>query len=113
MNKTENIIERLLHSFPEERENLLQYVDRVKAYENECGCSMSGAFLAASFALLILYGFLFKGFEGGYLITNALKGTAFVLGAGIAGKLTGIGIARFRLSLLYRHLRIRYHVEGT
>jgi hypothetical protein len=113
MNNTENILEQLLHSFPEERENLLPYVARVKVYKNECGCSMSGAFLVGSFCLLILFGFLFNGFEGGYLMTNALRGTAFVFGAGIVGKLTGIGIARFRLTLLYRHLRARYHLKGS
>ncbi len=113
MYKTDDIIERVLRSFPEERENLLQYVDRVKAYKNECGCSMSGAFLVGSFGLVILYGLLFNGFEGRYLITNALQGTAFVFGAGIAGKLTGIGVARVRLTLLYRHLHIKYQIQGS
>jgi hypothetical protein len=113
MHKTKNLLEGLLHSFPEERETLLRHVDRAKAYKNECGCSMSGAFLVGSLGFLILYGFLFSALDGRHLVTNALWGTAFVFGAGIVGKLTGIGIARLRLALLYRHLRITYHVEGS
>ncbi len=110
--KARHTLERLLHSFPEERESLRPYVDRAKAYSNECGCSMGGAFMVGSLGLLILYGLLFNGFGRGNLLTDALWGTAFVFGAGIVGKLTGIGIARIRLAMLYRHLRIRYHMEG-
>lgn len=107
-----NILERLLRSFPEERESLRPYVDRANSYSNECGCSMGGAFLAGSLALVILNGFFFNALGKANLTTDVVLGTAFVFGAGIVGKLTGIGIARIRLAMLYRHLRIRYRVEG-
>ncbi len=112
MHKARHTLEGLLHSFPEERESLRPYVDRAKAYSNECGCSMGGAFLLGSLGLLILYCFLFNGFGRGNLLTDALWGTAFVFSAGIVGKLTGIGIARIRLALLYRHLVVKYQMKG-
>ena len=39
-------------------------------------------------------------------------GAALVFGAGILGKIIGIAIARIRLGLLYRELRIRFSAEG-
>jgi VIT1/CCC1 family predicted Fe2+/Mn2+ transporter len=106
-------LELLLYSFPEERQRLRPYVDRAEAYRNECGCSMGGAFLLGSLGLLILYAFLFEGFAGSNVLNGVLRASAFVFGAAVAGKLTGIGIARIRLALLYRQLRITYNVEGN
>lgn len=112
MYQSTNILERLLRSFPEERESLRPYVDRATSYGNECGCSMGGAFLVVSLALVILYVFLFNKLDKANLIADVVLGTAFVFIAGIVGKLAGIFIARIRLAMLYRHLRIRYRVEG-
>jgi hypothetical protein len=92
---------------------LRPYVERAAAYSNECGCGMGGAFLIGSIGVLFLYGFFFKGFGGDNLLTEALCGIAFVFTASIVGKLTGIGIARIRLALLYRHLRVKYELEGA
>jgi hypothetical protein len=41
-----------------------------------------------------------------------LRASAFVFGAAAVGKLTGISIARIRLARLYRHLRVKYNLEG-
>ena len=72
---------------------------------------MGGAFAIGSMALLILRGVFFS-HTGGHWFVAVLQGTAFVFGACILGKGTGIGIARIRLGLLYRELRLRYHSEG-
>jgi hypothetical protein len=64
-----------------------------------------------SVAFLILHRFFFNRL-GRISLKGVLAGTVFVFGAGIVGKLTGIGIARIRLVILYRQLRIRYRVEG-
>ena len=106
------LLEFLLRSFPEERQRLRPYVDRAEAYHHECGCSMGGAFLVGSLGLLMLYAVFFDGFAGSSVLNGVVRASAFVLGATVAGKLTGIGIARIRLALLYRHLRIKYDVEG-
>lgn len=104
--------EQLSRSFPEERESLRRYLERAKAYGNECGCSMGAAWLVGSLGLLIVYGVFFHGFGKGHLMAGAFWGTAFVFAASLAGKLTGIGLARIRLALLLRHLRIHYPVKG-
>jgi len=46
------------------------------------------------------------------LILQLFAGAAFVFGSAVVGKLTGMGIARLRLALLYRDLRIRFPLEG-
>jgi hypothetical protein len=73
---------------------------------------MGGAFVVGALGFLILYGFLFNGFAGRGLLTGTLWGTALIFTAGVAGKLTGIGIARLRLCLLYRYLRMKYQTKG-
>lgn len=103
-------LEQLLHSIPEDRDTLRPYFERAKSYSNECGCSMSAAFLAVSFGLLILYGFVSDGFGGANLLTVVLASSAFVFTASVIGKLTGIGIARLRLALLYRRLSVKYQI---
>ena len=108
-----HVLDELLRSVPEERESLRPYLERAEAYSNECGCSMGGAFLAASLGLLILYCFLFNVIGRGHVLADALWGTTFVFSASIAGKATGVAIARIRLALLIRRLRNRYQMGGV
>ena len=68
---------------------------------------MGGAFAAASLVVLVLYALL-NGFSGRNPVTLALGGVSLLFSAGVLGKLTGIGIARLRLQLLYRRLRLEY-----
>lgn len=111
LQNTENIFDYLLQSHPEERENLRPYLDRAKAYRNDCGCSMGGAFLLGALVLLGFHGFLFQGFERVGWLPEVLWGIAFIFCAGVVGKLIGIGIARIRLALLHRQLRLTYSVK--
>ena len=110
MRQASQTLDRLLHSFPEERENLRPYVDRAKAYSNECGCTMGGAFSVAALALVIVH-FLLNGLFKGSVLSEIVWGTTFVFGASIVGKTLGITIARIRLALLYRQLQTLYQVE--
>lgn len=112
MDKARNVIEQVLHSYPQERERLRPYIDRIKAFSNDCGCAMGAAFMVGALILLFAYGFLLNGFGGSHLLAGVLGGIAFVFCASIAGKLTGIGLARIRLGLLRRRLRIMYKLKG-
>jgi hypothetical protein len=103
-------LEWLWRSLPEERESLHSYIDRAKAFRNDCGCAMGGVFAVCSLGALGLYGFFFH--RSGHLTTYVVVGAAIVLGASVVGKLSGIAIARMRLVLLYRELRMKYPVEG-
>jgi hypothetical protein len=107
-----NILERLWRSLPEERESLRPFVERAKAHRNDCGCAMGGVFLVGAVVLLIIDGVFFHVIGGRHWVTVALLGAGFAFGAGILGKLIGIGIARLRLGLVYRELRIRYNMQG-
>jgi hypothetical protein len=108
MRRSESVLDRLLRSLPDEREQLRPYVDRAKALSNECGCAMGGAFMVAALVLVIGYEVV-AGWAGpSNVLVRVLRDAAIVFGAGVAGKLTGIGIARVRLVWLYRELRVRY-----
>jgi len=107
-----DILQRLLQERPDDRDRFQLYVRRAKAYRNECGCAMSGAFLIAA-ALLVVAGSLWRpgAFTGGFFFP-LLADAGLVFGAAIAGKLAGIAIARLRLALLYREVRIQFAIEG-
>ena len=111
-NGRETILERLWRSLPEERETLRPFVERAKAHRNACGCAMGGVFLVGAVVLLIIDGLFFHVIGGRHWAMVALLGAGFAFGAGILGKLIGIGIARVRLALVHRELRIRYHMQG-
>ena len=109
MRRSESVLDRLLRSMPNEREQLRPYVDRAKALSSECGCSMGGALMVAALALVLGYEVTHDGSPQRGLVIRLLWDAAIVFAAGVAGKLIGLGIARVRLAWLYRELRVRYH----
>ena len=105
-------LERLWHALPNERDRLQPYVEKAKAYRNECGCVMGGVFFIGAFGLLIIDGLFSHQITDGGWVAATLRGAAFVFVASLLGKAIGIGIARLRLALTYRELRIRFRIEG-
>jgi hypothetical protein len=105
-------LERLWQALPNERDALRPYVEKAKGYRNECGCMMGGAFFIGAFTLLICDFLFFHQIVGGNWLAAVLRTAAFVLGASMLGKAIGIGIARIRLALTYRELRLRYPLEA-
>lgn len=113
MHRAKDPLAQLLDAQPEKRESLRPYVARAKSFRNECGCAMGGIFFAASLGFLILRCVFFSGFQASRLFIDVLWGAAFVMAASAFGKLTGMGIARLRLALLYRRLRIGFSLEDA
>jgi VIT1/CCC1 family predicted Fe2+/Mn2+ transporter len=105
-------LERLWQALPNERDTLHPYVEKAKGYRNECGCMMGGAFFIGALTLLICDFLFFHQIVGGNWLAAVLRIAAFVLGASMLGKAIGISIARIRLALTYRELRLRYPVEA-
>ena len=108
MSRTESVLDQLLRSRPDERERFLPYVQRAKALHGECGCSLGGAFALTALLALVVDRLRFGVVLQGGLIRSLLLGAALVFAAGLTGKLIGVGVARLRLALLYRHLRAQY-----
>lgn len=71
---------------------------------------MGGYFLAGAAAFAIIYFAIF----GGFSFRTAVASAVLVLLAAVAGKLTGLLIARLRLTLLRRSIarRIQHHKES-
>jgi hypothetical protein len=105
-------LERLWQTLPNERDALRPYVEKAKAYRNECGCIMGGAFFIGALTLLICDFLFFHQIVGENWLVAALRIAAFVLGISMLGKVIGISIARIRLALTYRELRLRYPREA-
>lgn len=103
--------ERLWLRLPEERPKLRPYLEKAKSLRSECGCTMGGIFLTAAFVFLILDSLYFHEIRSAGWLTTLLRGTALVLGANILGKVIGIALARVRLGLVYRELRLQYPME--
>ena len=113
MRGSTSTLDALLRALPDEREQLRPYVERAERYKGECGCSASGAFLAATLGALAVYGLFFHGLSRHTLPGDALWAASLTFGAGVVGKLAGIGVARLRLAVMYRRLRARYQFQGA
>src|SRR2546422_5186954 len=99
-------VEELLALCPDERPSILADVERINRLHAECGCAMGGKFFLVSSCLAALYlVHHVHAHRGGLLKLAALLGLA-VLTSSIAGKLTGIVLARVRLRLLRRHFAV-------
>jgi hypothetical protein len=105
-------IEKLLGSFPNDTEEILSYLDKVKKYSGECGCSLGAKFLVVSLGIFVIYFFAFNDFELANILKTILFGILFIFTSSIVGKLVGIWIARIRLALLYKFLIVKYQIQG-
>ncbi len=112
MAKIDTQIENLLSFYPNEREELLPYIEKAKQYSTECGCAMGARFLAAAFGIFLIY---FISVHN-YGFVNILKqwglGMLFIFVSSILGKFIGIALARIRLELLYHQLLTRFSARG-
>ena len=107
--KTAQVIERLLASFPREPPDANAIRARTERYVNECGCAAGGSFLilaalAALVAVLVSHS---------WRLPVALSCLAVIVAASIVGKMIGIVIAMVRLQLLRRRLHRRIMAMGV
>lgn len=113
MKHSHSILDYLLQTRPDKREELLPYVAKVKQYSNECGCSLGGKFLGAAFLLCALRFLLAGPAAFRNPARQFLFAILFVFFASMAGKLIGIGLAKLRLAHLHRQLIQRYGLKGA
>ncbi|MGH2644117.1 MAG: hypothetical protein ACRDE2_09225 [Chitinophagaceae bacterium] len=90
----------LLDYLPNGSEEKKLLVEKIRKYRNECGCSMGGKFLAASMVAGAFYLVVGGAGKQGSIIWNGLICLLFIFICAGLGKLTGIGIAKLRLSIL-------------
>jgi hypothetical protein len=76
---------------------------RARTYDEDCGCAMGATFLIL--ALILVPSYLATSGSSGW--QTAVAGVAVLVTAPIAGKLTGLMLARTRLALLRRSLASR------
>jgi hypothetical protein len=74
--------------------------ERVRKYQTECGCGMSGMFLIVAFLASVLHLMCADSFSW----RSAAAGVVLIVGAAFVGKILGIAWARARLLLLRRSL---------
>lgn len=97
----------LLDSLPDESEEKILLTEKIRKYRNECGCSMGGKFLVASIIGGTFYFVVVGAGKQGSIFWNGLTCLLFIFISAGLGKLTGIGIARLRLSILLRSYKNR------
>ncbi len=105
--KVPDKLQIFLESLPENSREKNEYAGKIKKYKNECGCSMGAHFLFASilFCLLQLF-FITKHFShfSSLTLKQIAGGVLLIFLCGLAGKLTGISIAKARLYFLSRKI---------
>jgi hypothetical protein len=97
----------------EQRPELQNLLERASRFRSECGCSSGAVFMLISLGMVFAYVAVKP--EAGLLdrAVQVLLGLVTVLVASIVGKTAGIGIARFRLALLTRHIATRFPIHGV
>lgn len=93
-----------LASLPEDSKDKTYYRDKIKAYSNECGCSMGATFLLGAVGVLAVYLCLATNWQDFHLTKGLLLALTSIIGSSICGKLIGIAVARVRLLMLYRSI---------
>jgi hypothetical protein len=106
--RTALALEELLRTRPDQRDRLLPFVDRAKRYNGECGCRMAAIFMLASIGLALVYVIAVRPHSDSHTRGTIVGALAFCFLASIVGKLTGIILARVRLLLLYRRVRVAF-----
>ena len=105
-------LDSALIDYPDDEIQIRQAAEEIKQYSRECGCAMGSKFMIASIAIAgIYFGFIHR-IALPRSITEILWGLLFVFTASAFGKMVGIGVAKLRLAMLYRSLRIRYPSSG-
>ncbi|MEO8150901.1 MAG: hypothetical protein ABI723_24925 [Bacteroidia bacterium] len=102
--KTQSILETL------EVKDRSHYMDKIKKYRNECGCSMGGVFtiISALFYVWYMHSALHD-FSLFMMAKIIFFGIISILTAGLFGKIIGIAVARIKLLLLLHSLKSNVH----
>ncbi len=105
--KTQSILETL------EVKDRSYYMDKIKKYRNECGCSMGGVFtiIAALFYVLYIY-LAINDFSLFMVAKTIFFGIVTILIAGLSGKIIGIFVARIKLLLLFHSLNSNFNKKN-
>jgi hypothetical protein len=105
-------IGNILASIPNDDETKIRYVEKIKKYRNECGCSWGANFLMASLGGIIMYLIFYFDWQNvnpfKLILTVALP---IFISSGI-GKMIGIGLAKIKLQLLYKSLINQYNPKN-
>ena len=105
--KLQSILETL------EEKDRIEYIDKIKKYKNECGCSMGGFFSLTSIFLYLIYNYLtLKNLTLFVTAKIIFLGILITIVAGLLGKIIGITIARIKLFMLFHPLLINVNKKN-
>ena len=101
-------IEKILAGIPNDNEKKILYVERIKKYSNECGCSWGANFLMASIGGIIVYLVFYYDWQNANPVKLSLIALLAIFLCAGAGKMIGIALAKIKLRLLYKSLMNEY-----
>jgi len=105
-------MQRALNLYPEHSSHILQDMERIKQLSTECGCSMGAKFMLVSTGIVGIYIVFFNKFVFPKILMDILIGFTIIFVSSMIGKMLGIGLAKLRLTQLYRSLQSKYPIQG-
>lgn len=105
--RNEKEILRILDSLDQPSKD--RFVRKLKTYKNECGCKLGGIFAISAIIICLSYALLFHPISVFAGIELIFWSAIVVMAAGLVGKGIGIGVARLKLTALYRTVLRLYH----
>lgn len=103
---------QILRAYPEREDEIMRDSTRIKKLSTECGCSLGAWFMLAAFGFLSVHTVFFYTPQFPGIVLDLAVGLLIVFAAGILGKATGIGLAKWRLAALIKKLHANYPILG-
>lgn len=90
--------------FPKKNADNEYYIQKIKKYREECGCTLGSLFSIAATIIFCGYIFFVLDWKNQAIFDLSLIGFALILFSAFTGKVIAIGLARIKLILLYKTL---------
>ncbi len=97
-------IDKILEGIPNDNEEKIKYIIKIKKYSNECGCAWGANFLMISVLGLIVYLLFYYNWSNVNPFKLGLTSMISIFICACTGKMIGIAIAKIKLNLLYKLL---------
>lgn len=101
MNKIVFNIQLLLQDLSLDSKDKARYAEKISRYNKECGCALGSFFAVISMIIFTNY-IIFSSHKIGW--ASFVYGFIFIMLSSALGKLSGIGLAKIKLILLYQFL---------
>jgi hypothetical protein len=106
-------VNQYVHGLPAGSQEKVYYLQKIKKYSGACGCSTGAKFLFTAMTLLFFYLIFLKWHGWPDMLKRGLMGFPAIFFFGLLGKLTGIAMARIKLTRICQRIQKQITLQKT